>query len=142
MNLEQIKQDLRKHEGWVPWAYRDSLGYLTIGYGFLVDPTRGGSMPREVGEFWLNFELQELEKSRPQWPWWPTIGDARQQVLTCLMYNMGVDKLLTFKNMLAFLAGGNYTAAADELKNSAWYRQVGVDRGDLYCKILQSGEWA
>lgn len=35
--LTEISLDLIKHfEGWVPYAYNDSVGYCTIGYGHLI----------------------------------------------------------------------------------------------------------
>ena len=43
MNAKLIK-DLKRDEGWVPHAYKDSLGFWTIGYGFLIDEKRGGEL--------------------------------------------------------------------------------------------------
>ena len=37
--VEDLKERIKKHEGFVPKIYRDSLGYATIGYGHLVLPT-------------------------------------------------------------------------------------------------------
>ena len=34
--VEDLKARIKKHEGFVPKIYRDSLGYATIGYGHLV----------------------------------------------------------------------------------------------------------
>ena len=31
--VEELKERIKKHEGFVPKIYRDSLGYATIGYG-------------------------------------------------------------------------------------------------------------
>ena len=38
---------IRKHEGFRASAYRDTRGYLTIGYGRLIDARRGGGITRD-----------------------------------------------------------------------------------------------
>lgn len=43
-----IKKQLIRDEGNVPYAYSDSLGYLTIGVGFLIDKRKGGRLPEAV----------------------------------------------------------------------------------------------
>ena len=51
--IDALIEDLKSDEGWRPSAYSDSLGYLTIGYGFLIDERKGGEVPREIAEQWL-----------------------------------------------------------------------------------------
>lgn len=53
------------------------------------------------------------------------IGDVRQEVLTNMAFNMGKTKLAKFKNMIAAVVAGDFNRAADEMKNSAWFNQVG-----------------
>ena len=33
---DQLKERIKKHEGFVPKIYKDSLGKKTIGYGHLI----------------------------------------------------------------------------------------------------------
>lgn len=58
-------------------------------------------------------------------PQFDKLGDVRQEVLVNMAFNMGMPKLSGFKRFFAALSDHNYSQAADEMKDSAWYRQVG-----------------
>lgn len=45
--------------------------------------------------------------------------------LTDMMFNMGYDRLSTFKKLFSELKKGSYEGVAREMKNSKWYTQVG-----------------
>ena len=49
--MEEVKQRIKKHEGFRDTVYSDSLGFATIGYGHLVLPTdnfvEGVTYPKE-----------------------------------------------------------------------------------------------
>jgi len=51
--LDELISDLKVDEGWWERPYRDHLGQLTIGWGFLLDERRSVALPRAVGDFWL-----------------------------------------------------------------------------------------
>ena len=38
MNIEKLKEQIKRHEGEVLEVYADSLGYLTLGVGHLIQP--------------------------------------------------------------------------------------------------------
>ena len=44
---------IKKHEGFRAAAYRDTRGNLTIGYGRLIDPRRGGGISNQEAEVLL-----------------------------------------------------------------------------------------
>ena len=52
---------IRKHEGFRASAYRDTRGYLTIGYGRLIDARRGGGITRQEAEFLLAGDTKRAE---------------------------------------------------------------------------------
>lgn len=58
-------------------------------------------------------------------PQYGKLDDVRQEVLVNMAFNMGMPKLSGFKRFFAALSEKNYSQAADEMKDSAWYRQVG-----------------
>ena len=119
--LDQIKQD----EGWRPHVYLDHLGYETIGYGFLVDQRRGGGMPKEVGEFWLRFNVGKIIEAIPRrWPAWADQPEEVQNALVNMAYQMGVNGLMGFKRMLAALERGERETAASEALDSRWANQT------------------
>ena len=39
MNLEEIKSEIKKEEGFRDTVYDDHLGFATIGYGHLIKPS-------------------------------------------------------------------------------------------------------
>lgn len=104
-----------------------------------MDPSLGARIPEPVAEFWLDYKVNEA-MAEAVWPWFTEIGVARQNVIVCLLYNMGAARLNGFHKMLAALAEGAYNVAAQELQDSDWFKEVGV-RGPRYVKILLTNIW-
>lgn len=50
-----------------------------------------------------------------------------QLVITDLCFNMGEEKLATFTHTCAAIKAQNWTEAAAQLKDSAWFHEVGSD---------------
>ena len=50
---DNLLNPIRKHEGFRSGAYCDTQGYLTIGYGRLIDARRGGGITDAEAEFLL-----------------------------------------------------------------------------------------
>lgn len=125
MMTDQLLSDLRADEGWRAFPYLDSLGYNTIGYGFLIDSRKGGGLPKPVGEFWLQYVVnQKRDELRARWPKFDDQPEDVQRALLNLSYQLGVSGLLNFKRMLAALERGDRVAAANEALDSRWHRQT------------------
>ena len=134
MNEQKLKQDLIRDEGVVLSAYRDSLGYLTIGVGRLIDPDKGGRISRAEAEFMLHNDVLHVQVLLDKYlPWWRKLSEVRQRVLANMAFNLGVGpspdepegKLLGFKNTLKAMEAGDYAAAARGMGSSLWATQVG-----------------
>ena len=125
MNQDQLIAQLKADEGWESRPYEDTRGYLTIGYGFLIDEKLDGELPREVGDFWLewlvNRLIRNLNQSLPNFDRYP--GQV-QQALANMAYQMGVSGLLGFRQTLSFIDQGKYAEAADEALDSRWAEQT------------------
>lgn len=130
------KAEIKTAEGWGASVYKDSRGYDTLGWGFLVDKGQGGSIPVEVAEFWLDFLYRPILEACRQYPWFDSASQVTQTIFVALMYNMGAHRLAGFHKMLAALATQSYVAAAAELQDSAWFTQVG-HRGPRYVNSLK-----
>lgn len=142
MKLTNIKEQLIRDEGDIPYAYRDSLGYWTIGVGFLIDKEKGGRLPDAVRDFWLEYEINDKERQlRARLPIFEDLNKARQDALINMSFNLGVNGLLGFKNTLSLLSAGKYKEAAKEMLNSKWADQVG-DRAKRLSKQIETGEYA
>lgn len=128
-------------EGRVPYVYKDSLGYATIGVGFLVDKAAGGRIPDEVIDFWLAYEIKERGKQLLRaLPWAAHLDDVRLAVLIDLAYNVGVEGVQRFVKTLTLMKTGAFVEAADEILRSKWARQVGK-RADRLSMMLRTGRW-
>lgn len=123
--LDELISDLKADEGWRAHAYQDSLGYQTIGFGFLIDERRGGGLPLEIGEKWLRFLVADVWADlTSREPWIMGEHPDVQRALANMAYQMGVSGVLGFKNMLAALRSGDRERAAQEALESRWARQT------------------
>lgn len=123
MNLKKLIED---HEGFVSHAYQDPLGYWTIGIGRMVDEKRGGGITKEEAYYLLENDLKEVREGLDrEIPWWKDLSEVRQAALIDMAFNMGVEGLMGFRNMLKYLKEGDYEKAAVASQNSLWARQVG-----------------
>ena len=122
MDMDALQQELTTDEGKRYRPYRDSMGKLTVGIGRDLD-----AVPFSDDEITLMF-TNDIQKSTDALdqniPWWTSLTDARQRVLTNMCFNMGIGGLLQFKNMLSDIQSGDYESAAQEMLNSQWYKQV------------------
>ena len=150
MDKDKTIAELRIDEGEKLVAYKDSLGYWTIGVGHLIDPARGanpapfgvdlrngGAITREQSAELLVSDMlaksSELDKALP---WWRTLSDARQRVLLNMAFNLGIAGLLGFKNTLAMVKSGDYAGAARGMMASKWATQVGARANRLAAMMV------
>jgi len=123
--IDDLVEDLKADEGWEPSAYKDHLGFWTIGFGFLIDERKGGELPRDIGELWLT------QAATVRWqafvakaPWVLEQPEDVQRALGNMCYNLGINGVLGFKKMLAALQDGDRELAAVEALDSTWATQV------------------
>jgi lysozyme len=126
MNRDTLKSALRRDEGFRSYAYQDSKGYWTIGVGHLIDRRGGGLKPQFI-EMLLDDDIDEkISQLNKALPWWSQLDEVRQRVLVNMTFNLGVDGLLGFHNFLAALERKEFAAAADEMVDSDWHKEVGA----------------
>ena len=73
-------------------------------------------------------------------PWARALSPERQAVLVNMAFNLGIAGLLAFKRMLAACERGEYAAAAREMLDSVWAKQVGA-RAVRLAEQMRTGEW-
>ena len=59
-------------------------------------------------------------------------------MLADMCFNLGINRLLGFKNTLAAIKAGDYEAAADGMLASMWAKQVGK-RAHRLIKMMREG---
>lgn len=119
MNYDSLLDRIKKNEGFSSSAYTDSLGYLTIGYGRLIDKKLGGGITKEEAEFLLANDVKKSKDSVDGILEQRGIKDLPEvvySVLIELMFMLGKTKFLKFKGFLSAIASKDYKRAALELK--------------------------
>jgi lysozyme len=125
VNWQKLKGEIRKEEGWRGTAYQDSLGFWTIGYGFLVDSRKSDALPLAVADVWLDYKLQEkIGALDTHIPWWKNQPEEVQEALVNMCYQLGVTGLLKFKTTLSLLESGDREGAARSALKSLWAKQT------------------
>ena len=137
MNVREL---IAKHEGRVPHAYADSLGFLTIGIGHLIDERKGGRLPDSIINALFEHDLHEhTNELFALLPWARNLDVVRQAVLIDMYFNLR-RKLLGFTETLKHFEAGRWDAAAGAMLDSKWARQV-KDRATRLASMVRTGEW-
>jgi len=134
--LAQLKVD----EGCRLYAYSDSLGFLTIGYGRLIDRKKGGQISQGEAEYLLGNDINRTENELSQYGWFNAQDSVRQAALADMAFNLGTMGLLHFPHFLGYLQAKDYVNAVKELIDTPWRVQVGV-RADRIIKLIETGVW-
>jgi lysozyme len=138
--MPDIIEQLILHEGEVAHAYADSLGYLTIGVGRLIDKRRGGGLRPEEIRLLLANDIEAVRRGLDErLPWWRGLSEVRRKVLIDMAFNLGVEGLMKFRNTLAAVEAGDYARAADGMLASRWAGQVKA-RAERLAQMMRTGE--
>ena len=132
MHIEQLREQLEVDEGCVYEIYNDHLGYATFGIGHLVtesDPEQGQSVGTpvssdRVAEAFESDIQSVLRDCNILYSDFHNLPEEAQQVIANMMFNMGRTRLSKFKGMKRGVDSRDWNAAADEMVDSRWYRQV------------------
>ena len=132
MDIEKLREQLEIDEGVVHEIYLDHLGYPTFGIGHLVtdtDPEYGANVGTKVDEarcieaFDKDVETV-IADCHVLYPDFDDLPEEVQQIVANMMFNMGRPRLSKFKGMKRGVDAKDWNAAADEMVDSAWNRQV------------------
>ena len=137
MHIEQLREQLEVDEGCVYEIYNDHLGYPTFGIGHLVkesDPEQGQSLGTAVSservvEAFESDIQSVLRDCNILYSDFHNLPEEAQQVIANMMFNLGRPRLSKFAGMKRGVDARDWNAAADEMVDSAWYRQV-TNRAD------------
>ena len=132
MDLERLREQLEIDEGVKYEVYNDHLGYATFGVGHLVlesDPEHGAELGTPVSESRVIEAFEQdcenvLRDCNILYEDFASLPEEAQQVIANMMFNMGRPRLSKFKGMKRGVDTKDWNAAADEMVDSRWYRQV------------------
>ena len=128
MNYEDVKNRIKKHEGFVAKVYLDSLGKATIGYGHLLteedDFVEGVIYDKDILEALFDKDFNKAKQGMEELVGTLDIVMAAKGIIIEMVFQLGKTGVSKFKNMFAALNEFDYTRAAEEMLNSAWDRQT------------------
>jgi lysozyme len=145
MDIEKLREQLKIDEGCVFELYNDHLGYATFGIGHLVlesDPEYGADIGTPVSDDRVIEAFEQdvktvLSDCTILYPDFDELPEEAQQVIANMMFNMGRPRLSGFKGMKRGVDSRDWHAAADEMVDSAWYRQV-TNRADRLVERIRT----
>ena len=145
MDIEKLREELEYDEGSVNEIYLDHLGLATFGVGHLVrkeDPEYGWEVgtpvdaDRCVEAFNTDIETV-LSDCKLLYSDFEDLPEEAQRIIANMMFNMGRPRLSKFKGMKRGVDARDWNAAADEMVDSRWYRQV-TNRADRLVERMRN----
>ena len=145
MNIDKLREQLKIDEGCVYEIYNDHLGYATFGIGHLVtesDPEQGQSLGTpvssdRVAEAFESDIQSVLRDCNILYSDFHNLPEEAQQVIANMMFNLGRPRLSKFAGMKRGVDARDWNQAADEMVDSAWYRQV-TNRADRLVERIRA----
>ena len=132
MDIEKLREEIAYDEGSANEIYLDHLGLPTFGIGHLVldsDPEYGQPVGTPVSEDRCNSAFDQdvktvLDDCSILYDDFDDLPEEAQRIIANMMFNMGRPRLSKFKGMKRGVDARDWNAAADEMVDSNWYRQV------------------
>jgi lysozyme len=132
MDIDKLREEIAYDEGSVNEIYLDHLGLPTFGIGHLVidsDPEYGQPVGTPVSEDRCNEAFDNdvqtvISDCNILYPDFDELPEEVQRIIANMMFNMGRPRLSKFKGMKRGVDTRDWNAAADEMVDSNWYRQV------------------
>jgi lysozyme len=137
---QETKDFIIGNEGTRYEPYKDTLGNWTVGVGHLI----GNDLPPEMNRRFSHQEVMDLfdsdymhhRNAAERIPGFNRMDGLGQTALTDLTFNMGPSWINGWPNLANQLGEGDIPSAADNLRNSRWYDQVG-NRGPRVANMIE-----
>lgn len=130
--------ELNDDEGRKRFAYKDSLGYWTIGVGRLIDERKGGGLSEDEIDYLLHNNIAHALHAIQDTPWFKACDtDARRRAMVSMYFQLE-NHIFGFKNSLAAIARQDWKTAGRYLRNSLWAKQT-PNRAAKIIAMLESG---
>ena len=139
---EELKEEIKLHEGFVPKTYSDSLGKKTIGYGHLcVEPEQWDDdkeYTKEELELVFEKDFEEALKNAESLIDSRSINQIAKEVIIEMVFQLGIGGVGKFKKMWEALDREDYLLASTEMLDSRWAKQTPARCGKLSGKMRSS----
>ena len=113
--------DIKQHEGYSKKVYADSLGYPTIGIGFLVSSLE---LDEDVCDIILERRLKKNERVlQRKMPYYSKLPIDVKNIIQNMYYQLG-NRLFNFVKTLHYIENGKWKAGSIEMLDSLWAKQT------------------
>ena len=128
MDYKNLKERLKKNEGFSKKPYFDQLGFLTIGYGHLILKGEDNLKYKNITKKKLekiflndfNNAVSDFNKFLRHIPKTKKVSE----LLIEMIFQLGIVNVLKFKKMLKNINNINQFLVCFEIMNSLWYKQT------------------
>jgi lysozyme len=109
-------------------------GHPTVGIGRCLD-LKGLSVPER--QRLLDNDDAECEiLARRHFQWFPELHPVRRDVIVMMIFQLGLDDVRDFRQMLAAINRGDFEEAAREMLDSRWHQQT-PKRCELMAEMMR-----
>ena len=145
INMNAFRCQLSIHEGIKNKSYADTKNLVTGGIGHLIRANELASYPlgtpisdQQIEQWYVQDSATAIKIAQELFPSvWSELSDIRKRALADLSYNLGKAGLAKFVKFIAAMNAKNYDAASIQLRDSAWYTQVGRRGPNIVTMIAQ-----
>ena len=130
--IDDLKKELRRDEGCKFSIYKCTAGKLTFGIGHMVkpeDPEYGKPegtlvMPLRVEQAFSHDVRHAILDCHTVFDDFFGFPVEVQKILGNMMFQLGINRFLKFKKMIAAIDDANWLLAAEEMRDSLWNKQT------------------
>ena len=120
--MKNLIENIKESEGFRAHAYLDTLGVLTIGYGFAIKDL---DLDEDIAEEILLRKVKNLaQRVQNKFDWFNTAPDVIKEVVVEMCYQLGLKGFSKFKKTISYLEKENYLEASKEMLDSKWAKQT------------------
>lgn len=125
-NINVMKEYIKEHEGLRLKRYKCPTGHWTIGYGHLIlEHENYKNITLEQANEIFEKDFQKHYEQAKLFPNFDELPFSKQCVIVDMCFNLGGNFFYKWPKFTKYMTEGNYVAAANEIKNSKYYKQVG-----------------
>ena len=128
MKYQNLKNRIKKNEGFSIKPYKDQLGYPTIGYGHLILSNEKHLLKKKTNKTDLeNIFQKDFKKALKGFNVYLRSfcsNKKEAELLIEMVFQIGIKGVLKFKKLLHNIRKGNKHLVCFEMMSSLWYKQT------------------
>jgi lysozyme len=130
--VDRLRVELEIDEGCKYHIYLDHLGLPTAGIGHLIkesDPEHGKPVgtvisKERVDEWFEQDIMTTIHDCKKVFDDWNAMNEEVKLIMANMMFNLGYPRFCKFRLMIQAVRDGDHIEAANQMKQSRWYKQV------------------